>query len=90
MRQILLLIQIELQIILLAGALGCSGAAIYFDLDNDANWAVVKNNYISGNYHTNGICYGGAIGMYTSSPDIYNNIITNNSADYGGALHACG
>ncbi len=71
-----------------SGALGCRGAAIYFDLDNDTNWAVVKNNYISGNYHTNGSCYGGAIGMYTSSPEIYNNIITNNSADYGGALHA--
>jgi hypothetical protein len=72
----------------IAGASECYGTAIYFDLDNDANWAVVKNNYISGNYHTNGICYGGAIGMYTSSPDIYNNIIANNSADYGGALHA--
>ena len=72
----------------ISGALGCRGAAIYFDLDNDAYWAVVKNNYISGNYHTNGICYGGAIGMYTSSPDIYNNVITNNSANYGGALSA--
>ena len=72
----------------IAGALVCNGAAIYFDLYNDANWAVVKNNYIAGNYHTNGICTGGAIGMYRSSPDIYNNIITNNSADYGGALHA--
>ena len=71
-----------------SGALGCRGAAIYFDLDNDAYWAVVKNNYISGNYHTNGICYGGAIGMYTSSPDVYNNVITNNSANYGGALSA--
>ena len=27
------------------------------------------------------------IGMFTSNPNIYNNIIINNSADYGGALH---
>ena len=60
---------------------------IYFDLDNGINWAIVKNNLISNNYHTNGICYGGAIGMFTSNPNIYNNIIINNSADYGGALH---
>ncbi|MFC2119912.1 hypothetical protein ACFLQ4_02460, partial [Bacteroidota bacterium] len=71
----------------ISGALGCNGAGIYFDLYDNANWAVVKNNYISGNYHTNGICYGGAIGMWRSSPDIYNNIITNNAADYGGALN---
>ncbi len=71
----------------IAGASECSGAGIYFDLNNDANWAVVKNNYISGNYYTNGICTGGAIGMKWSSPDIYNNVITNNSADKGGALH---
>ena len=70
----------------IAGALVCNGTAIYFDLYNDANWAVVKNNYIAGNYYTNGICFGGAIGMYRSSPDIYNNVITSNSADYGGAF----
>ncbi len=71
----------------IAGASECSGAGIYFDLNNNANWAVVKNNYISGNYYTNGNCTGGAIGMKWSSPDIYNNVITNNSADKGGALH---
>ena len=72
----------------IASSAECYGAGIYFDLDNNNYWAVVKNNYISDNHHTNGTCYGGAIGCWTSSPDIFNNIIVNNFADYGGALHA--
>ncbi|MCW9066144.1 MAG: DUF1573 domain-containing protein, partial [Ignavibacteriaceae bacterium] len=72
----------------IAGALKCRGAAIFFDLNYDVYLAIVKNNYISGNYYTHGFCYGGAIGMGASSPDVYNNVITNNSADYGGALCA--
>jgi len=64
------------------------GAGIYFDLANDTYWAIVKNNFISNNFSNNTNSYGGAIGMWTSSPKIFNNIITYNSASYGGALHA--
>jgi hypothetical protein len=56
---------------------------------NNKNVAVVKKNYIKGNYYTNGDCYGGGIGMYRSTKlEIVNNIITENSATYGGALHS--
>jgi hypothetical protein len=71
----------------IAGGSNCYGAAIYFDLDNDLNWAIVENNFIADNYSTNGNCYGGAIGMWGSSPPINNNTIIRNSAHYGGALH---
>jgi hypothetical protein len=71
----------------IAGGSTCYGAAIYFDLINDLNWAIVDNNFIADNYSTNGNCYGGAIGMWGSSPPIINNIIIRNSAHYGGALH---
>jgi hypothetical protein len=71
----------------IAGASDCHGAAIYFDLDNNAYRAVVKNNYIYGNYFTDGTCYGGAIGIFRSNPDVFNNILMKNSASYGGALH---
>jgi hypothetical protein len=70
----------------IAGASECYGAAIYFDLNNNANWAIVNKNLISGNYSTSGKSCGGAIGIYRGDPEIYNNIVVENSAHLGGAF----
>ena len=70
------------------GGATANGAGVYLDLDNDVNWAVIISNRIKGNSSPAGTSYGGAIGMYRSSPEIINNIIDGNSAIYGGAISA--
>jgi len=65
------------------------GSGIYFDLV-DTYFADVYNNVITGNYcvANSSYCYGGAIGMYRSYDiNIVNNLITENSAKYGGAIY---
>jgi hypothetical protein len=63
------------------------GAGIFFD-QVGGHTATVNNNFISNNYASLGVCDGGAIGFTRSQfLDIYNNIITDNSARNGGALN---
>jgi len=63
-----------------------SGAGIEINSGDFSNRVNIISNYIKGNDCTGGETFGGGLDFFICSPTVKNNLIIENSADYGGGV----